>query len=61
MKPQPIEPETSLSVTMKAREWEGIIQVLQKAPYDQVAGAIQAIVGQCTSATERTNREAGTD
>jgi hypothetical protein len=48
---QRIDPATPLSVTMKAVEWEAMLQVLQKAPYEQVAGAIQAIVAQCTSAS----------
>ncbi len=51
MEQQRIEPNTPLSVTMTAAEWEGVIAVLRKAPYENVVGAIQAIVGQCMSAT----------
>jgi len=49
MEPQRIEPNTPLSVTMTAAEWEAVIAVLRKAPYESVVGAIQAIVGQCTT------------
>jgi len=55
---QRIEPNTPLSVTLKAVEWEAVLQLLQKAPYDQVAALIQAIVGQCATGAERA-REAG--
>ena len=55
MKPQPIEPSTPLSVTMTAAEWENVIAVLRKSPYEQVVGAIQAIVGQCMTGAERGN------
>jgi len=55
MKPQPIEPNTPLSVTMSAAEWENVIGILRKSPYEQVAGAIQAIVGQCMTGVERGN------
>jgi hypothetical protein len=50
MEPQRIDPETPLSVTMPAREWERVLQVLHKAPYEVVAQAINAIVGQCVNA-----------
>jgi len=56
VEPQRIEPNTPLSVTMTAAEWEGVIAVLRKAPYETVVAAIQAIVGQCMNAAsaERT-------
>jgi hypothetical protein len=52
MKPQTIEPNTPLSVTMSAAEWQNVLSVLNKAPYDQVVGAIQAIVTQCMVAVD---------
>lgn len=58
MKQQPIEPNTPLSVTMSAAEWENVISVLRKAPYDQVVGAIQAIVGQCMTEAQGGNSSA---
>lgn len=53
MEPQRIEGNTPLSVTMTAQEWEGILSVLRKAPYEQVVGMIQAIVAQCMTGAER--------
>jgi hypothetical protein len=50
MEPQRIDPETPLSVTMPAREWEGVLRILRKAPYEEVAQTINAIVGQCVNA-----------
>lgn len=52
MEQQRIEGNTPLSVTMTAAEWEGVLSVLRRAPYEQVVGAIQAIVGQCMSAAQ---------
>lgn len=56
MEPQRIEGNTPLSVTMTAAEWENVIGVLRKAPYEQVVGAIQAIVGQCMTGAQRADR-----
>jgi hypothetical protein len=55
MKPQPIEPNMPLNVVMTAAEWENVINVLRKAPYEQVANAIQAIVGQCMTGGQIAN------
>jgi len=52
MKQQPIQPNTPLSVTMSAAEWQNVLTILNKAPYDQVVGAIQAIVTQCMVAVD---------
>jgi len=57
MEPQRIEPNTPLSVTMSAAEWEGVIAVLRKAPYESVVAAIQAIVGQCMTAANATTQD----
>lgn len=59
MEPQRIEGNTPLSVTMTAAEWEGVLAVLRKAPFEQVAAPIQAIVGQCMSGADRANSAAG--
>lgn len=56
MKQQPIDPNLSLSVTMSAAEWERVLQVLGKAPYEQVAGPIQAIAAQCVTGAQGGNR-----
>lgn len=53
MRPQPVEPNTPLSVTLTAQEWNNVIAVLSKAPYEQVVGAIQGIVGQCMTGADR--------
>jgi len=37
---------------MSAAEWQNVISILNKAPYDQVVGAIQAIVTQCMVAVD---------
>jgi len=59
MRPQPIEPNTPLAVTLSAQEWNNVVAVLSKAPYEQVVGAIQAIVGQCMSEADRANNPPG--
>jgi hypothetical protein len=53
------QPTTPLAVTMTAAEWENVISVLRKAPYEQVAGAIQVIVAQCMTGVERGNSSTG--
>ena len=55
MEPQRIEGNTPLSVTMTAAEWENVLSVLRKAPYEQVVAAIQAIIGQCMTGADRAN------
>lgn len=59
MRPQPIEPNTPLAVTLTAQEWNNVVAVLSKAPYEQVVGPIQAIVGQCMSEADRANNPPG--
>jgi hypothetical protein len=59
MRPQPIEPNTALSVTLTAAEWNNVVALLGKAPYEQVVGVIQAIVGQCMSEADRANNPPG--
>lgn len=59
MKQQPIDGNLPLSVTMSAQDWERVIQVLSKAPYEQVAGAIQMIAAQCMTGAR--NGTAATD
>jgi hypothetical protein len=56
MKQQPIDANLPLSVTMAASEWERVLQILGKAPYEQVAGAIQAIAAQCMTGAQGGNR-----
>lgn len=53
MEQQRIEGNTPLSVTMTAAEWENVLSVLRKAPFEVVAHAIQVIVGQCMTGVER--------
>ena len=55
MEPQRIDGSTPLSVTMTAAEWENVLAVLRKAPFEQVVQAVQAIVGQCMTGAERAN------
>jgi hypothetical protein len=52
MKPQAIEGNTPLTVTMSAAQWERVLQVLGKAPYEQVAPMIQAITAQCMTGAQ---------
>lgn len=59
MRQQPIEPNTPLSVTLSAAEWNNVVEVLRKAPYEQVVGVIQAIVGQCMTEADRANNPPG--
>lgn len=61
MEPQRIEGDTPLSVTMKAAQWEELLKIIGKSPYEQVVGMIQAIVGQCMVGAERATREADQD
>lgn len=49
---QQIEANLPLSVTMPAAEWERVLQILSKAPYEQVVGAIQTIVAQCMTGAQ---------
>jgi hypothetical protein len=53
--PQTVNANLSLSVRMPASEWDKILQVLRKAPYEMVANAIQNIVDQCTAGATHEN------
>ena len=59
MEPQRIEGNTPLSVTLQAAEWEAVLSVLRKAPYELVAGPIQGIIAQCMAGAERATGTTG--
>ena len=49
---EPMAPDTPVSVTLQAAEWNALLSVLVEAPYKQVAGLIAQI-------TEQAQRQAG--
>lgn len=42
----PIPPDTALSVTLEAQQWNTVMAALSEAPYRVAAPLIQAITGQ---------------
>jgi len=47
---QPIDPATPIPVTLKAIEWDQVLNVLGEAPFKVVAALIQKIIEQAQSA-----------
>lgn len=51
----PIAPDTPVSVTLQAAEWNALLSVLVEAPYKQVAG----LIAQITEQAQRHAQQAG--
>ena len=47
MPEQTIDGNATTAVIMQNHEWQVVLSVLRKAPYDVVAPLIEKIVGQC--------------
>jgi len=59
MQTNPIAPDTQLTVTLQAQEWNVLLSVLVKAPYENVAGLIQQITEQAHQRAQQAGGQPG--
>jgi hypothetical protein len=52
---QPVAANTPFTITLEAQQWNGVINALVKAPYEQAAPLIQAITGQLQQQAPQSN------
>lgn len=57
--PSPMAPETQLTVTLQAQEWNVLLSILVEAPYNRVAGLIQQITEQAHQRAQETQVQPG--
>ena len=55
----PMAPDTPVSVTLQAQEWNAMLSVLVDAPYKMVAGLVAQITEQAQRQAQRAGMQPG--